>query len=161
VIGSVAARFHGLEVEPRDLDVTPDLDPLNLSRLITALADAEAWPVPKAGHWERDAAGERVWYADPDSPSEIRAWVPDPKRPETLDSLFTSRLGDLDVVPDLSGTFQRLDERATPRRAGAIEARVAHLDDLIAALTVPRRARDAERVRALRERQRTALGRGP
>jgi hypothetical protein len=57
-------------------------------------------------------------------------------------------------VPDLSGPYDRLIQRAVETSALGQRIWVAHIDDLLAALTVPRRKKDAARVHQLRELQR-------
>jgi len=160
VIGSVAARLHGVaDVVPGDLDVTPSFDRENLVRLCALLRDVHATiPDGPGGHWERDEHGERRWvgHGDP-TPEELRrraAWTPHPDHPGELDSLFWTRLGNLDVVPDLSGTFDELDARAVMVDVDGRPVRVAHVNDLLVSLTVPRREKDHPRVRALRAIQR-------
>jgi hypothetical protein len=71
-----------------------------------------------------------------------------------MDHLFLTRHGSFDVMPDLSGQYDRLIQRAVHTSAFGQLIWVAHVDDLLAALTVPRRKKDAARVRQLRELQR-------
>jgi hypothetical protein len=63
-------------------------------------------------------------------------------------------LGNLDVVPELTGEYDALVKRAVRMEAHGCEVRVVHVDELLAALTLPRRKKDAPRVRQLREIQR-------
>jgi hypothetical protein len=56
------------------------------------------------------------------------AWAPDPEDPSSFDHLLWTRYGTLDVVPAIA--------------------------DQLATLTVPRRSKDVERVRALRALER-------
>lgn len=160
VIGSVAAALHGAgQISPGDLDVTPALDRPNLVRLCALLREVEATlPDGPGGHWERDPRGERRWisHGDP-TPEELQrraTWTPDPDRPAELDSLFWTRLGNFDVVPDLVGTYDALVRRAVVVPVDGRPVRVAHVDDLLSALTIPRREKDRSRVQALRETQR-------
>jgi hypothetical protein len=71
-----------------------------------------------------------------------------------FDSLFHTRYGNFDIVPDLAGRYESLMERAVKMQAHGFEAWVAHVDELLAALTVPRRQKDILRVKKLREIQR-------
>jgi len=159
LVGSVAAAFYGFDVEPGDLDVTPAMDARNLDHLGGLLEELEAWPAEGFGRWEVQPDGERKWIDHEPSPEERAArdnWRPDPGAPESFDSLFHTTLGDLDIVPEVCGPYASLVERAAsfPRTGGAIQ--VAHVDDLLIALTMPRRARDAGRIRHLRQVQRSA-----
>lgn len=159
LVGSVAATFYGFEVEPGDLDVTPATEPENLDRLGRLLLDLEAWPAEGFGRWVVQPDGERKWI-DHEPTAEERAkrehWRPEPQDLSSFDSLFHTTLGDLDVVPEVCGSYASLVERSVtlPRDGGVVH--VAHVDDLLRALTVPRRARDAGRIRHLREVQRSA-----
>jgi alpha-mannosidase len=158
--GSVALQVYGIDIgAPGDLDITPALDPENLARLTAALLDMEAALDPDGlvGHWETHPDGERKWVVDQLTP-EIRAsraaWRPDPADAGTMDHLFLTRHGNFDVVPDLSGQYDRLIQRAVQTIAFGQMIWVAHIDDLLAALTVPRRKKDAARVHQLRDLQR-------
>lgn len=90
----------------------------------------------------------------PESQSRQANWSPDPADVSTFDHLFCTRLGNFDVVPELSGTYEMLMKRAARMEAWRCEIRVVHVDVLLAALTVPRRAKDVPRVRQLRDIQR-------
>ena len=69
---------------------------------------------------------------------------------ETFDHLFTTRYGDLDIVPFPYGphgkedcfTFASLDARAETFAAFGQQIRVAHLDDVIASKLSARREKD-------------------
>ena len=157
LIGSVAASFYGVEVQPGDFDITPASDIGNLQRLITMLRDIEATTDGSAGHWECNADGERTWIDVPLTAEEraVRAasWNPQADDVETLDHLFCTRYGNFDVVPSLAGTYELLMKRAVPMQFVERCVWVAHVDDLLAALTVPRRQKDGSRVQALRRIQ--------
>jgi hypothetical protein len=86
-------------------------------------------------------------------------WRPDPDDVSTLDHLFHTRLGNLDVVHELTGDYQTLMKRAIRMQAHGQEVWIAHADELLAALTIPRRKKDVPRVRQLRAIQRK-LNRG-
>lgn len=155
--GSVAAMVHGAKLSPGDLDVTPDLEHENLERLVGVLDEVGALP-ESFGHWETKPDGERRWIVEDVSPEALADWRPDPTDLRTLDHLFLTRHGNLDIVPDLVGDYAELSVRADRRTAFGQELLVAHVDDLLARLTVPRRAKDIERVRRLREIQRHPPG---
>jgi hypothetical protein len=160
LVGSVAALAYGAEIgEPGDLDITPALDRQNLTRLRAVLDDIEAGPEADApfGHWEPRPDGELRWIVDETTPELLaqRAnWRPDPGDPRTFDTLLCSRLGSFDIVPELGGTYDTLMKRAVRLRVWEHDLWVVHLDELLAALTVPRRPKDVPRVRQLRAIQR-------
>lgn len=158
--GSVAALAYGVDIgQAGDLDITPALDVENLSRLATLLQDIEAGADPDGtfGHWEKQQDGERKWVVDEATP-ELRAqqanWSPNPEDASTFDNVFCSRLGNFDIVPELSGTYESLMKRAIRINAWRRAIWVVHIDELLAALTVPRRSKDVPRVRQLRDIQR-------
>lgn len=159
--GSVAAHIYGVQIgEPGNLDITPALDRDNLQHMAAALRMIEARidPDEPAGHWEAQPDGERKWIVDETTPELVArrtAWFPDPDDISTLDHLFITRFGNLDVVPELSGTYDDLKQRALEFQAYGQKLWVAHVDDLLAALTVPRRQKDVSRVRQLRTLQRS------
>ncbi|MGH2487923.1 MAG: hypothetical protein ACRDHE_18130 [Ktedonobacterales bacterium] len=158
--GSVAALAYGVEIgQAGDLDITPALNVENLTRLSAVLDEIEAGLDPDApfGHWETRADGEKHWRVDeatPELQAERANWRVDPADPSTFDTLVCSRLGNFDIVPELSGPYEALMKRAVPLRAWGYAIWVVHVDELLAALTVPRRPKDTPRVRQLRELQR-------
>ncbi len=154
IVGSVAARCHGLELEPADLDIVPAPDRANLERLLAVLAEIEAWPQGPFGHWERQSNGEWKWFQRPTAREELEAWAPNAGDVATFDALCTSRCGNLDVVPVINSTYAELKPRAVRVHADGHDLWVAHPDDLLARLTVPRREKDIARVQALRQLQR-------
>jgi hypothetical protein len=80
--------------------------------------------------------------------------VPQANDIATLDQSFHTRYGNFDVVPEVSGTYDALMQRAIRLPAYGQAIWVAHVDDLLATVTVPRRAKDIPRVQALRAIQR-------
>jgi hypothetical protein len=162
IAGSVAAQLHGVEVQPGDFDIAPALDRQNLTRLSSLLVEIEA-ALPDSddvGRWEVQADGERKWIsrkATPDDRQRRAGWRPDPEDIRSLDHLFYTRYGNFDVVPELAGDYDTLMERAVKAKAHGQEVWVVHVDELLAALTVPRRSKDAATVRRLREIQRTRV----
>ena len=164
VTGSTAALLYGVELTPGDLDITPALDPRNLGRLATALAAISASPDPDApfGDWQIRPDGERRWVARDPRPGERdarRRWQPDPADPTTFDELLTTSHGALDVVPEIAGTYEDLVTRAVRVNAFELDVMVASVEDLLETLTIPRRAKDRDRVVALRGVQRDSIGR--
>jgi hypothetical protein len=159
VTGSVAALLHGVALEPGDLDVTPALDRENLERLARALEAIGARQDPEEpfGRWETGEGGERRWVQFEPTADDIEArarWRPDPDEPASFDRLLCSRLGAIDVVPEVAGTYDELRPRATQIERGGVRVWVESVPDQLATLTVPRRSKDAARVRALRALQR-------
>jgi hypothetical protein len=159
VTGSVAALLVGVEVEPGDLDVTPAREPENLERLARALADLEArqYPDEPFGRWAVDENGERHWV--PFEPSDAdrharTAWRPDPGDVDSFDHLVCTRLGTLDVVPEIAGRYEDLQDRALSIQVDGRTVAVESIGDQLTTLTVPRREKDRQRVIALRAIQR-------
>lgn len=158
--GSVAALAYGVDIgQAGDLDITPALEAENLRHLAAVLREIEAGLDPDApfGHWDTGQDGEQHWIVDAPTPTlraARAAWQPDPADVSSFDSLFTSCYGNFDIVPELSGTYDTLMQRAVLLQAWGYTIWVAHVNDLLASLTVPRRQKDAPRVRALRQIQR-------
>jgi hypothetical protein len=166
VTGSAAALLHGVALEPGDLDITPALDHENLDRLRRVLEAIHARQYRDAafGHWETNAAGEHRWITDEATPENVAAranWWPNPRDPATFDYLLDSDFGSIDIVPVIGGTYEHLASRAAIVRRGKHSVLLEALSDLLATLTVPRREKDADRVRELRciqRRQEAARG---
>ena len=159
VTGSAAAMLHGVRLVPGDLDIAPALDVVNLMRLAQVLESVEARQDPRApfGHWEHGDDGEQHWVetaATPEAVSARASWRPDPADPSSFDHLLQSKHGALDVVPEVSGTYDELISRAVRLDNDGVSIWVESVDDLLATLTVPRRAKDRERVERLRAIQR-------
>jgi hypothetical protein len=159
ITGSTAALLRGVDIRPGDLDITPALDRANLVRLAAALQELNARPDPDGpfGDWQDQPDGERRWIVRDPRPGERESrarWRPDPADPRSFDHLLETRHGALDVVPEVSGTYADLVSRATAVDAFGGTVWVEAIADLLDTLTVPRRGRDAERVRALRALQR-------
>lgn len=152
--GSVAAMVYGAVLVPGDLDVVPDRDPANLERLVGVIQAVDGRPAGPFGRWEMQSDGERKWIARPTTPQELAAWTPDPGDIASLDHLLRTRHGNLDIVPEILGTYAHLMERAVRLDAFGCTVWMAHVDDLLARLTVPRREKDVPRVQALRAAQR-------
>ena len=156
VTGSTAALLHGVRVTPGDLDITPALDAANLERLARACDAIDAHPDPDGpfGDWRPQPDGERGWVARDPRPGEREAraqWRPDPCDPATFDEQLVTRHGALDIVPEIAGPYAELVSRAVLVEAFGRVVRIESLEDLLEALTVPRRAKDRDRVLALRD----------
>jgi hypothetical protein len=159
VTGSAAVMLHGVRLVPGDLDITPALDVDNLTRLAAVLESIEARQDPRApfGHWERGDDGEQHWVETArtqEAIAERASWKPNPADPGSFDHLLQSRHGALDVVPEVSGTYDDLIARAVSLDIDGLRVRVESIEDLLATLTVPRRAKDRDRVEHLRALQR-------
>ena len=165
VTGSAAAMLHGVPLVPGDLDITPALDVPNLTRLAAVLKSIEARQDPSApfGHWARGDDGEQHWIKTAPTRNDVakRAnWKPDPSDPASFDYLLRSRHGALDVVPQVSGSYDELMARAVALEIDGITVWVESVEDLLATLTIPRRAKDRDRVGKLRAiQQAVAKGR--
>lgn len=163
LIGSVAALIYGVDVPtPGDLDITPALDHDNLSRLANLLIEIEArLPDGAGGHWEIQSNGERKWFSHgeptPEELAERAAWALDPDDVSSFDWLFYTKYGNFDVVPDLTGDYEALMPRAIQAETFSQSIWVAHVEELLAALTVPRRENDRPCVEELRKIQQKAI----
>jgi hypothetical protein len=158
VTGSVAALLLGVDLEPGDLDVTPARERENLERLAQALSDLEACQYPEEpfGRWTTDENGERRWatFGPTDADRQARAaWQPDLGDVDSFDHLFRTRLGSLDVVPEIAGSYDELRGRAEIVKVDGRVVAVESIGDQLTTLTVPRREKDRQRVTALRELQ--------
>lgn len=161
VTGSAAAMLHGVPLVPGDLDITPATDVDNLTRLAAVLESIEARQDPRApfGHWKREDDGEQHWMTTAPTPNAVAkraSWKPDPADPASFDYLLRSRHGALDVVPQVSGNYDELMARAVAVEIDGIPVWVESVEDLLATLTIPRRAKDGDRVGELRAIQRAA-----
>ena len=158
--GSVAVQAWGVDVGvPGDLDIVPETSSENLAQLAHVLKEIDARSRPITGRWQTTEDGGFRWAAfAPDHPLYgMRITEPDPNEISTFDSLFLTRYGELDIVPLIAGTYGELIQRAATMTVhGVPDVRVASVADLLAHLTVPRRAKDAGRVQALRQRQTAA-----
>jgi hypothetical protein len=161
VVGSAAAKLYGVDVIPRDLDIVPDVEPANLVRLAAALRSLEASrsETDRLGGWQLREDGEWFWASREATEAEKQALLTGELIADdltTLDHHFQTKHGNLDIVPRVAGEYSVLLARAKTIVCRGIGVNVAHPDDLLATLTIPRRAKDAERVRELRKVQRRA-----
>lgn len=148
LVGSVAVMAHGLELVPGDIDLVPALDPPNLERIVALLHDVRA--VPEGfGYWITAANGRRKWIDQGFSPELVDRWQPLTGEIESLDYLFRTPLGNLDVVPTLAGSFEELLPGSVERRIAGHTVRVPPIADLIARLQYSNRPKDQERIRGL------------
>lgn len=138
VAGSVAVEAWGADVGvPGDLDIVPATNRRNLERLVNAMqqVDAQSWPV--TGRWVSGDGGGTTWEEYVDNDPRCGQPLPDadPDNIETLDSLFSTRHGEMDIVPRISGAYEELIKRHTtvcPRcrwRARDVDRRPARSSD--------------------------------
>lgn len=152
ITGSVAAQAQGVKLEPGDLDVVPSLEPANLAKLVAVLLAIEARP-QGFGSWSTDASGERKWIATEVTPELRAGWKPDVSDLTSLDHLYFTRHGDLDVVPELTGRYDDLKARAVVITVHGHEVLVAGIEDVLGGMTKdgkPRRKKDERRVAQLK-----------
>jgi hypothetical protein len=154
VTGSVAALLYGVELEPGDFDITPALDQDNLQRLVSILTEIEATP-ESLGHWETKPDGEKRWVEDDVTAEALANWQPDLMNISTFDYLFHKCHGNFDIVPELAGGYEALRQGAVRKSAFGYEVWIAHVADVLAKLTIPRREKDVSRVQELRRIQRS------
>lgn len=146
LVGSAAVQAWGVDVGmPRDIDIVPALSRENLTRLPALLRELDAVATdPVSGRWTR---------TDTD---------PNLDDLKLFGSLFTTNHGDLHMVVRTLGTYADLITRAHRLRVQGIDGvAVMSPEALLAGLimhpTLPRRAKDAGRVAALRDVQRRRL----
>jgi hypothetical protein len=139
VIGGVATQVHGHRRTTMDLDLTPDPDPENLSRLGAALAELEARP--------REAGLEKgeIATSDPERLA-IAAIVPP----------LLTRHGQIHILKEPKGAraFGELREAALVVELDGIEVAIASLDDLIRMKRAAGRPADLDDIAALTEVER-------
>ena len=160
VAGSIAAMLHGVkDIHPGDVDIIPCCKPHNLRRLATVLHILEATTTIPEGAWYKDEQDEWRWKTDMPSETERAAWrwQPDEQHWQTFDHSFSTRYGMLDCVPQIAGTYEDLIQRAMYIDTDGPVIAVVSLEDLLARITIPRRAKDAARVQQLRAIQQQRL----
>lgn len=134
VIGGVAIQVHGHRRTTMDLDVMPDPDPENLTRLGAALVELDAEPLEGAPD------GAEIQTADPERLA-VAAIVPP----------LLTRHGQIHVLKEPKGarTFEKLREAALKVELGGVEVAIVSLDDLIRMKRASGRPTDLEDVAAL------------
>lgn len=142
VFGSTAGLLQGVPLPTRDVDVVPDSDHENLSRLAQALNSLDPrWRIAETG------AGLPI-----DGPLEPRHF----ESPETLAVGLVTRLGYVDVVLRPRGFetgYQELAAHARHLDMDGVTLSVASLDDLVASKTLLGREKDTLHLELLREHQ--------
>jgi hypothetical protein len=132
--GSVVLAACDVAIEPNDVDVTPELSRDNLCRLGRALEEIGAVPACTPG-W---AAGPAI--------DQCRAWRPAAAE-ASLDHLFVTDLGMIDVVPRLCGLYEELMPSAAIVEVGGVPLAVCEPLAVLARLDGLARRKDLERAR--------------
>ena len=144
--GSTVLAVYGADLESNDLDVVPSPEPVYLRRIADLLVELEAVP----GHFPD--------WADSTSLDWCRAWRPEPPTLHQLDHLFVTRLGMLDVPPEITGTYTQLRAGATQLDLFGVPVWVCDPDEVLSRLPARPRPKDRNRAatyEALRHRLRT------
>lgn len=137
VVGGVAARLRGAPLVTQDVDVTPAVDPANLTRLASALADLDA---------RLRTPEEPDGVAMPFDPALLAS--------ATISTLVT-RFGDLDLVMEPAGTagyadLRRDAEDLTVSHSPKVVVPVASLADVIRSKEASGRDKDRAALPLLR-----------
>jgi len=98
VIGSVAAKLWGVDLDPGDLDVVPDVEAANLTRLVSALKALEASiaETNQVGSWTKSEDEEWHWTSRAATDSErqkLLACALDAHDVSSLDHQFFTKHG--------------------------------------------------------------------
>lgn len=148
IVGSTAALAHGISLEPGDIDIVPSLDADNLARVVRLLDDVDA--VPEGfGHWISKENGRRKWIDEGFSSELLAGWRPNPASLASLDHLFRTPLGNLDIVPTLAGSYDDLLPTTVERPLAGIPVKVPPISDLVERLRYSNRPKDQERLARL------------
>jgi hypothetical protein len=139
VIGGVATQVHGHRRTTMDLDLTPDPDSENLSRLGAALVELEARP-RESGFEEAE-----IPVADPERLA-IAAIVPP----------LITRHGQIHILKEPKGAraFAQLREAALVVELDGVEVAIVSLEDLIRMKRAAGRPTDLDDIAALVEAER-------
>jgi hypothetical protein len=139
VIGGVATQVHGHRRTTMDLDLTPDPDPQNLSRLGAALVELEARPR------ESGFENAEIPVADPERLA-IASIVPP----------LVTRHGQIHILKEPKGAraFEELREAALVVELDGVEVAIVSLDDLVRMKRAAGRPGDLDDIAALLEAER-------
>ncbi len=135
LIGGLAALAHGSPFPTEDVDITPDADPENLSRLSAALTELDA-------RIRSESLDEGLTFShDAASLAGVA----------TLN--LTTKFGDLDLSLTPSGTrgYRDLATDAQPTEAFGIVVSIASLADVVRSKQAANRPKDQRVLPALRE----------
>jgi hypothetical protein len=139
--GSTVLAVYGADVTPNDLDVVPSPKPANLRRVADLLANIDAVPA----HFPD--------WAHSLSLQQCRAWTPQPPTLQQLDHLFVTRLGMLDVPPEITGSYAHLRAGATQWELFGTSVWICDPDEVLQRLPERPRAKDRDRAAAYAEVQ--------
>jgi len=148
VIGGVAVAHHGHVRATKDLDIVPDPDDANLSRLWHALDDLEAKPLSLGDSRPEELPAQFT----PEGLRELGSWD------------LATRAGRVDVLQYLVGKLETredyhgLAERAVEAHFDFGTVLFASYEDLIDFKTIAGREQDLMDIRALREARGELLG---
>lgn len=136
VIGGVATQAHGHRRTTMDLDLMPDPDPDNLTRLGAALGELEAQPVGV------DVGKAAISVSDPERLA-VAAIVPP----------LLTRHGRVHILKEPKGAraFDKIRESALVLEVAGVDVAIVSLDDLIRMKKAAGRPIDLEDVAALTE----------
>lgn len=139
VIGGVATQVHGHRRTTMDLDLTPDPDPENLSRLGAALVELEARP--------RGSGFEKA---------EIPATDPERLAIAAIVPPLITRHGQVHILKEPKGAraFEQLREAALVVELDGVEVAIVSLNDLIRMKRAAGRPADLDDIAALTEVER-------
>jgi hypothetical protein len=135
LIGGLAAVYHGSPFPTEDVDIAPQKDQANLTRLAAALRELHARVRTKS------APEGLAFMCDADSLAAAQTWN------------LTTDAGDLDVTFEPAGTSGYPDLRAdaAPVQLYGVPVRVASLADVIRSKQAANRPKDQRVLPTLRE----------
>lgn len=131
--GSTVLAIYGADVTPNDLDVVPSPEPANLRRVADLLVSLEAVPA----HFPDWAHGLSL--------QQCRAWTPQPPTLQHLDHLFVTRLGMLDIPPEITGSYAQLRAGARLLELFGVPVWVCSAHEVLDRLPERPRVKDHER----------------
>ncbi len=144
IIGGFSLAAHGIVRATKDIDIVPDPEPANLSRLVEALRSLEAEPL----------------LADDFDPVEIGIVLDEAGLALGGNWVLRTRFGRLDVMQDVAGvrSYRELRSRAVTEELPDVGHLVfAGIDDLVAMKSAADRPQDRLDIVDL-ERARRAAG---
>lgn len=151
LIGGTGGVLHGSPLLTADVDIVPEMGTANLEALAAALNDMSARIMS-----QEEPAGIAMDF----TAKNLRKWIVEFR----FLNLMTDH-GQVDVVyrPGGTGGYQDLNERAELLQLGAVDVRVAALEDIIRSKQAVGRQRDLEQLPTLRllmdERKKRGQGR--
>jgi hypothetical protein len=144
IIGGFSLAAHGIVRATKDIDIVPDPEPANLSRLVEALRTLDAEPL----------------RAEDFDPAEIGVALDNEGLALGGNWVLRTRFGRLDVMQDVAGVRSYADLRSravTDELPGVGHLAFAGIDDLVAMKSAADRPQDRLDIADL-ERVRRAAG---